>query len=364
MCKMKIWKISIFQFNLRIISNMIKCNMRIFANYHRYLLIIVFVLSCLSLSAQYRADELGCGLMYKTINMEDDYEGKVICTLIKKESPQKSRKALLYVHGFNDYFFQTEMAVRFNDNGYNFYAVDLRKYGRSLLPHQKRCNTRNIEEYFADLDSVVNVIKSEGNDTVVLMGHSTGGLTTALYCHSKGSNCPIDALILNSPFFKFNMGNLLNNYIIPIVAMIAPKLPTVDIPQGRSTSYAESLLKDHKGEWVFDTDKKLMLSPDVTTDWIAAVYNAQKKVWRGLDIKIPILAMCSDNSVEGNKWSEEFMHGDAVLNVSDISQYFKSLGSNVRCVKVVGGMHDLLLSQPDVRDRAYRDIFSWLISTM
>ena len=326
----------------------------------RYVIVIITSFLCFNSFAQYQSDELDNGLLCRTIDMPDDYEGKVVCTLIKRDCKQKSGKALLYVHGFNDYFFQAEMADRFNAEGYNFYAVDLRKYGRSLLPHQKRCNTRNINEYFADLDSTINIIRSEGNDTIILMGHSTGGLTTSLYCHSKGNNCPVDALILNSPFFKFNMGGILNEFVIPLVSFITPILPDISIPQGASTAYAESLLKEFHGEWVFDKDKKLMLSPNVTTDWISAIYNAQKTVWNGLDIKVPVLAMYSDNSVNGNKWSIEFMHGDAVLNVKDIAKYSQNLGKNIQRLKVVGGMHDLLCSKPEVRNRVYRFVFKWL----
>ena len=326
-----------------------------------YTLILIFIFLFLNSFAQYREDELGYGLVCRTIEMPDDYEGKVICTLIKRECSEPSQKAVLYVHGFNDYFFQTEMADRFNKEGYNFYAIDLRKYGRSLLPHQKRCNVRDMSEYFADLDSAVNIMRCEGNTSIVLMGHSTGGLTTSLYCHSKGDDCPVDALILNSPFFKFNMGTILNDYVIPVVAAIAPVIPTIDIPQGASTAYAESLLKNYHGEWVFDTNKKLMLSPDVTTDWISAIYNGQKKVWEGLNIKIPVLAMYSNESVDGDVWSEEFMHGDAVLNVKDIAEYAQKLGDNVQRAKIVGGIHDLLCSLPDVRERAYRYIFYFLM---
>lgn len=326
----------------------------------RYTLILVFTFLSLSSFAQYREDELGNGLVCRTIEMPDDYEGKVVCTLIKRENTVESQKAVLYVHGFNDYFFQTEMANRFNKEGYNFYAIDLRKYGRSLLPNQTRCNVRDMSEYFADLDSAVNIIRSEGNTSIVLMGHSTGGLTTSLYCHSKGDNCPVDALILNSPFFKFNMGGFLNNFVIPVVATIAPIIPTIDIPQGESTAYAESLLKKYHGEWEFDTNKKLMLSPDVTTDWIAAIYKGQKKVWDGLDIKVPVLAMYSDKSVDGSEWSEEFMHGDAVLNIEDIALYSQTLGEDVQRAKIVGGLHDLLCSRPEVRERAYRYIFYFL----
>lgn len=322
--------------------------------------ILIFVSSVFCSNAQYRADELGKGFVCQTIDMGNDYEGKVVCTLVKRECNDKSDKALLYIHGFNDYFFQTEMADRFNSEGYNFYALDLRKYGRSLLPHQKRCNMKDIKEYFADIDSAIEIIQNEGNSTIILMGHSTGGLTTTLYCHSKGDDCPVDALILNSPFFKFNMGEILNEIVIPFVSFIAPILPNISIPQGASTAYAESLLKEFHGEWVFDTDKKLMLSPDVTTGWIGAIYDAQNQVWKGLDIKVPILAMYSNNSVNGNEWSEEFMHGDAVLNVDDIAKYSQTLGDNVKCLKVVGGMHDIICSKPEVRKRVYRYIFRWI----
>jgi alpha-beta hydrolase superfamily lysophospholipase len=156
------------------------------------------------------------------------------------------------------------------------------------------------------------------------------------------------------------MGGFLNNFVIPIVATIAPIIPTIDIPQGESTAYAESLLKEYHGEWEFDTNKKLMLSPDVTTDWISAIYKGQKMVWDGLDIKVPVLAMYSSCSVDGSEWSEEFMHGDAVLNIEDIALYSQTLGENVQRAKIVGGLHDLLCSRPEVRERAYRYIFYFL----
>ena len=41
---------------------------------------------------------------------------------------------MLYLHGWNDYFFQTHVADYLTDLGYDFYAVELRRYGRSLRP--------------------------------------------------------------------------------------------------------------------------------------------------------------------------------------------------------------------------------------
>lgn len=66
--------------------------------------------------------------------MPDDYEGKVIATLLRADSTAPSDRAVLYLHGYIDYFFQTHMAERFAGEEWNFYALDLRKYGRSLRP--------------------------------------------------------------------------------------------------------------------------------------------------------------------------------------------------------------------------------------
>ena len=44
--------------------------------------------------------------------------------------------AVLYVHGFTDYFFQTALADFFTERGFAFFALDLRKCGRSRRPGQ------------------------------------------------------------------------------------------------------------------------------------------------------------------------------------------------------------------------------------
>ena len=90
-----------------------------------------------------------------------------------------TRDAILYVHGYNDYFFQRELGDSVNARGYNFYALDLRKYGRSLRPHQDAFFCKDLGEYFADIDTALATIRSEGNERIWLMGHSTGGLITS-----------------------------------------------------------------------------------------------------------------------------------------------------------------------------------------
>src|SRR3954464_4047174 len=92
------------------------------------------------------------------LGLPDDYDGAVVATLVRLPVRSAPRGAVLYVHGFSDYFFQRHMAERFAADGYAFYALDLRKYGRSILPHQHANFCKSIAEHYADMDAALKVI--------------------------------------------------------------------------------------------------------------------------------------------------------------------------------------------------------------
>ncbi|MDD2961287.1 MAG: alpha/beta hydrolase [Muribaculaceae bacterium] len=324
--------------------------------------IISFIFVFTAFSQTWVEDVLKDGYEQRYIAMADDYSGNVRSTVVRKISQSKnSKKALLYVHGYNDYFFQRELGDRFVDSCYNFYAVDLRKYGRSLMAGQSKFEVRNMNEYFADIDSALNIIVKEGNKEIILMGHSTGGLTTSYYlAKGEGSRYPIVGLILNSPFLDMNLSSFMENVMVPIVSWYSYISSDTKINQGSSTAYAESLLRKYHGEWDYNTDWKMEISPDVTSGWIGAIHRAQTFLQDGANIKVPILLMHSVRSVSGGKWSPDHNKGDAVLDVEDISKYGKKLGSNILELKVDDGLHDLILSRKPVREALYQRMFRWL----
>jgi len=65
---------------------------------------------------------------------------------------------VLYVHGFADYFFQTELAEFHAARGEDFYAIDLHKYGRSLRPHQTPYQMADVADYYGELDTALRFI--------------------------------------------------------------------------------------------------------------------------------------------------------------------------------------------------------------
>lgn len=308
---------------------------------------------------RYEQDELGRQYLKRTIELGYDYEGRVTATVIKRADKINSKKAVLYVHGYVDYFFQTEMADKFIANGINFYAVDLRKYGRSILPHQKPFNVRNLDEYFPEIDSTLAIMKKEGNTDIILIGHSTGGLIVSLYAESKKWRLPVKGIILNSPFLDMNQRDFVESVAIPASSTLGLFTKETKIQQSINRVYGETIHKSKYGEWDFDTTKKMIQPPPVTTGWLRAIHKGQRKVHRGLHILCPILVMSSDVSSYFSTFNEFAMRSDAVLDVKDIQKYSTRLGTNVKMVVIPGGMHDLILSSKPVRENVYDEIFKW-----
>lgn len=322
----------------------------------------MFVLNFLSLlytmKQNYTPDILGNGFEQLQIDMPNDYEGRVVCTLVRKKGDTVSSKAVLYVHGFNDYFFQEELAQRFIGEGYSFYAIDLRKSGRSILTNQTPYNLRSIEEYFADLDAAIIQIREEGNTSLTLLAHSTGGLTTALYLHGRGSVC--DALILNSPFLEINKSWEVRRIGMPIASALATLFPNVAVKSNFSSFYGQSLHVKERGEWDYRLDWKPIRCDAVTMGWVRGIYKAHRKVKQGLAIQCPVLVMSSDKSVRSREWTDEYLRCDGVLSVEHIQYYADRLGKNVTKHRFANGMHDLILSPEPVRSQVYEFMFAWL----
>lgn len=327
------------------------------------LLLALHLILCHAEPPKWKPDILGQGYEMRTINQGTDYSGKVVSTIIRKLSPRNETAAhptILYIHGFNDYFFNPEIGNEAVRHGYDFYAIDLRKYGRSIRQGQKPFQCRSLTEYFPDIDSAI--IEIGNNTPIVMMGHSTGGLIAAFYM-AQTRNARIDALILNSPFLDWNLGWM--EQLIPVVAWWGALFPDTRIKQGESTAYAESLLSSDHGEWSYRTDWKMKNSPDVTAGWIHAINSAQQSLRdKPMPIGIPILLMYSSQSVGGAQWTPLHNQADAVLDVADIREYGHRLSSRLLCLKVNGGLHDLLLSHPRLRTALYNRIFTWLESTL
>ena len=317
-------------------------------------------MTSLKIPTTYQADVLGPDYQQLVLEFPDDYEGKVVATLVRKKNTQATTKAILYIHGFIDYFFQTEMADQFNQQGFDFYALDLRKYGRSRLGHQQLYNVRDLSEYDAEINKALEIIQAEGHDAVLLSGHSTGGLICTLFAAHHPQHSLIKGLWANSPFYDFNMSEFEKNKALPQLSKLGRLLPNLTIPSGLNKWYVPSLHCHYHGEWNFNLEWKQPSYKMVKLSFVRAIYEAQKEIHAGVTLTIPTLVMHSHQTKNPKKWGIEAQTSDVILNVNDIQKYAEKMIGDIRIQTIENGLHDLVLSAPKVREQVYQNLFAWI----
>jgi alpha-beta hydrolase superfamily lysophospholipase len=286
-------------------------------------------------------DRLLPGFEARTLEFPDDYDGRVVASLVRLPAGNAPRGAVLYVHGFVDYFFQRHMAERFAAEGYAFHALDLRKYGRSLLPHQHPNFCKDLAEYDADISAAIDAIGAP----VLLAAHSTGGLICSLYAARGSRRDQVRALWLNSPFFDWKVTSF-KRAQLGFAALTGQAFPFLNDPKALSPVYVRSIHSDYGGEWDFDLRLKPLNGFPAYFGWIGAVLAAQAKVHAGLEIHCPVLTLHSDEA-------------DIVLDWRHMAKWGRTLGPQATVLAFPGGLHDLVLSRQEIRDAVFNGLFSW-----
>ncbi len=286
-------------------------------------------------------DKLLAGFESRTLEFANDYDGRVVATLVRLPGGEAPRGAVLYVHGFIDFFFQRHMAERFAAEGYAFYALDLRKHGRSLLARQHPCFCKDVAEYHADVTRALELIGAP----VLLAGHSTGGLVCTLYAGLGERREQVRALWLNSPFFDWN-ATPFKRAQLGFAALAGHAFPFLNDPKAIRPEYVRSIHREFGGEWDFDLKLKPLYGFPAYFGWIGAILAAQAKVHSGLTIDCPVLTMHSDEA-------------DIVLDWRHIARWGRTLGREATVLAFPGGLHDLVLSRQEIRDAVFRELFTW-----
>jgi alpha-beta hydrolase superfamily lysophospholipase len=304
-------------------------------------------------------DVLGEPYTAETLTLTPDSEGEVVATLVHRPADRPTGRAVLHVHGFSDYFFQTEYAEWWTERGYDFYALDLRKYGRSLRPHQTATYVADLEEYFEELDLAWELITGrDGHDHVVVSAHSTGGLTTSLWADARRP-AGLVGLVLNSPWLDFQAGLLLRTVGTVVVKQVGARRPLLEIPRKVDGLYGRSLHREHDGEWDFDLTWKPLESFTVTTGWLRAIRIGHGRLQRGLAVPCPVLVLSSGASARPVEMGPDVHGFDIVLDVAQIRRWATAIGPHVTYVAVEGARHDVVLSLPGPRAAAYDQIERW-----
>lgn len=287
-----------------------------------------------------------------------------VATLVRRapaESPSgadadrdpEPRRAVLYIHGWNDYFFQSHLADAMADLGLDFFAIDLRRYGRSLRRGHLHGFVTDLGDYHLELDAAADVIAAD-HDELILMGHSTGGLVASLWASTHSER--VAAVILNSPWLDLQASTFFRAVTTPVIEVIGTRAPTSALRLPDVGFYARTIHASMEGEWDYDLDLKPTPSAPIRVGWLRAILLGHQRVAEGLDIQAPVLVLASAATDFSRKWHEGLRTVDTVLDVEQIAQRAVKLGPHVTVVRISEGMHDLVLSAPEVRSRTLAEI--------
>lgn len=273
-------------------------------------------------------------------------EHSLVATLVRRASPGRSR-AVFYVHGWSDYFFQSHLGDEMDALGYDFYAIDLRRYGRSLRPKQLAGYVSKLDDYFVELDAAIEAIRVDGHDEIVLMAHSTGGLIGALYANERPET--FAAVILNSPWLELQANPMLRPTAQPMFTAAGAVAPTTVVPMADNGFYRRSISAAEDGEWDYNHNLKGDPAFHVRIGWLSAILQGHGRVAAGLHIDCPVLVATSVRTNFHRSWEDEMLSADTVLDVDRIAERASRLGNLVVLARIEDGLHDLVLSRPEVR---------------
>ncbi|QCB50856.1 alpha/beta hydrolase [Rhodococcus sp. PAMC28707] len=316
-------------------------------------------------------DVLGDGYEQTTIPLgaDPDGEGQVEATLVRyqpADTPSFDR-AVIYVHGFTDYFFQQHLAEHFAAKGYAFYALDLRKCGRSLRAGQTPHFVTDLAFYDDELNEALSLVRREpSGKSVLLLAHSTGGLILPLWLDRLNrqdggtTGLGIDGVILNSPWFDLQGPAAVRSVGTTAIGLIGKVKAKTALPGMGLDTYGLSLAASEHGEWDYNLDWKPLSGFPITFGWIRAIRHGHAKLHRGLDIGIPSLILRSKVTHFSRKYSSEIDAADAVLDVRQIARWAGCLGDRTTIVPIEGARHDVFLSQDVPRARAFDEVDEWL----
>jgi alpha-beta hydrolase superfamily lysophospholipase len=321
------------------------------------------------MNGEWEPDILGEGFARLTLPLGEDDEGPVVATLVRSDPSWIASIGMplrdvdvLYVHGWSDYFFQTGLARFWNRRGARFFALDLRKYGRSLREGQTPGYVTDLATYDEDIAAALAAMGHGpgGRSTrkLVLMGHSTGGLTLTLWAARHPGEAA--ALVLNSPWLELQVGMFGREALAPIVGMRARwdprgQHPVVDLGfYTRAQTEVGSLpLPGYQDLW--RPERGFPTHPG----WLNAVITGHRQIAAGVEVGCPALVLLSARSASAFQWSEALTSADSVLVVDDIAARAMKIGGFVTVARIDGALHDVFLSRPLPRDLAYAALDHW-----
>ena len=203
-----------------------------------------------------------------------------------------------------------------------------------------------------------NVAREASNRPLILLGHSTGGLTLSLWAARHPGRA--SALVLNSPWLEFQLSRPGREVLAPVLSWGARLNPLGPMPNVDLGFYARSVAKEQEGEWEYSHDWRPDRGFATHPAWLTAILAGHATVAEGIEVGVPVLTLLSARSTLLPRWDDAMLTTDIVLVVDAIAEQSLKLGREVSVARVDGALHDVFLSRRPARAAAYSAISRWL----
>ncbi len=243
---------------------------------------------------------------------------------------------VLIVHGYAEHAGRyTHVADALNAAGYDVFAYDQKGHGTQA---ETLGYYADIMELTADLGAVVSLIKTNAPDLpLFVMGHSMGGLVTALYVtHQQPA---LAGVVLSSPFL------MPDDDVSPLLIKMASVLSRV-IPKVATTSLDSAhISRDAAVVAAYDNDPLVPRGGVPTRVGAEMLRGCDLVAEKASNFELPVYIFHGDQ--------------DKLANPKGSQRLFDTIAATDRKLKYYRGLYHETLNEPE-KEQVISDVITWL----
>ena len=248
----------------------------------------------------------------------------------------KAKAVVVITHGQGDHSGRhLHTAEHLSGKGFAVWAADLRGHGKS---DGKRGHVDSFDDYLADTYRVIEKAKQE-NPLVkaFLFGHSLGGLIVLDYAEKMSGT--ISGVIASAPLLRLKMK--VPPWKIALGKILSSLTPTLSMKTGLDPN-----LLSHDQQVVNDYINDPLVHGVATTRFYTELMRAANETQTdGKKLTLPCLVMVGS--------------GDGIVDSSATQEFFRTIASTDKTLKVYDGLYHELLNEPQ-KESMLSEMSGWI----
>lgn len=256
----------------------------------------------------------------------------------KWQTPDLPNAIVILVHGLGEHIDRYEhVASFFNQRKISVYGFDHRGHGKSS---GKRGHIASTQDYFADIDYVIELAMKENPDTpIFLYGHSLGGNMVLNYSLKKkpvisGVICTSPGLAVGDPVPPLKL------FLAKVLKVLLPSMTMENGLDVNNLSRDPLVVKNYQEDPLVHS----MISAKLAMDMIAS---GEWVTNHAAQISIPLLLMVGSE--------------DHIINLEKVKEFAENVPKEFLTFKIFSDYYHELHNDYE-KESVFNTIIEWLVS--